>query len=1174
MAEFDGEIGLRRKPRTRESPWNPPSQPEGGMLRMATFVRDATGRMVPASTHSIPTPLPPGRMPASSRAGVAGTDAPNLQPPALQWREPSDGGAPPAWWTHPRPPAREPPPPRPEPDPSPPASPPPRPPLAPVAPLTLPPSARAQTAAEDVEQLGGRGANDQIQLGPKATALPAEIVEAAALAAASMPYGYYLTGAARARLEIFQRRGKLTKELTAIGMPPVFEPVKGVFVGHQVATEPEGPAGAKAQPAWRQLRQRANNPAGNPVMARNIRVKAQLAQAAARSAAAAAGNANPSGRELRHAAAMDQASRTIAKLRVVTGHEERRMASAPMSKPYYPHRRTGDPPFNEAEGGDTFPGKLTRLVAQQVADDEAAAAARAARARQVPLAELERRERIQALADVIVAAPQLGIRTLGVYTPDEISRRTAALIAAAEEAHRGSGSGSASQAGAPSPELAAALLELEAAAAAGRAVVAEADSDYGGLVGDRRYRGGGDEDGGGDGGSSYGSGGHYLEEEGMADEALYGEPSFAAPPGSHSARGSRQSGSGGDGASSGGPGAGASHGYPDHVVVEANPRAGLQAVRYPVGSAARRKHAEGRSPDRGVQAARAKAEQVRADFAAAGMPYDLGAMRRHDAVLANEVVGGRRRHAPPPPLTAGAAAGGPPSPAPDGEEGASAASPVQIPAPSLPYSATSAAMVRLPNEVRHTGAVRRAEQLPGAGMDTSGRWAQGKGGRPRTAGAGGSARGSRASGGGVPPWQRMSHAEVLEAALAAAEEAEAAARQAEEEEEEEAWEEEGSGEGERQGPGVEHSTPVREVEGRSSQDPPDESLPSLHGALSADHTSPTAAPGLTPPAPAPVASRPPSPGAPTTPTDSWGPNATSPSPSAASPGAPTAEDDVHSLGRVAMLSDDEEGGGGGRGPRKHWNDSSSSLSEDPWGREDVDELGYPIAFAEQLAAASQPEPEPAPQPESDDGTSSDGSWGVDYKSLGPKPQAASRAPLTIDALRQLAAAASAPGTAAAPGPGAAAAPGPGSGGDGSDLLRMFGLARERVVDPADIPALDFAPPPAWLVGPVEGYREEEAPRVQGSQGGSSWSESAASGPAGGAAEEAGAQPGPQRERRPQGRVAAALSRAKKQPAERTVQHDDRTFFFSPPPPGTAVSNKPGQSAALPPRAPKPRGHQR
>lgn len=122
-----------------------------------------------------------------------------------------------------------------------------------------PPSASLIAGSAAVEQVGGRRAPldllqeqylHQLQLqqqrqhaaagrggggGGAATAAasgyhvlqpdPAEVTEAAV---ADLHGGsYYNSGAARARLEVFQRQGRLTAELTALGLPPVYEHRKG-----------------------------------------------------------------------------------------------------------------------------------------------------------------------------------------------------------------------------------------------------------------------------------------------------------------------------------------------------------------------------------------------------------------------------------------------------------------------------------------------------------------------------------------------------------------------------------------------------------------------------------------------------------------------------------------------------------------------------------------------------------------------------------------------------------------------------------------------------------------------------------------------------------------------------------------------------------------------------------
>ncbi|GIL74950.1 hypothetical protein Vretifemale_4801 [Volvox reticuliferus] len=207
------------------------------------------------------------------------------------------------------------------------------------------------------------------------------VTEAQHLAALSLPHMYYQSGVARARHEEFVRRGRLTRELTALGLPPAYKHSTGVLVGQQVSTQietttaaadaaagrrPSNKVAARQRqqqdeatvPAWRRLRSQALNPAHNPFMARNIRIKTQLAAAAARSAAANK-QQQPSGRLIRHMSALDEASRTIAKLQVVVGGAEpRRMSSAPLSKPYYPRRQRGGVPANETQGGDMWPGRL------------------------------------------------------------------------------------------------------------------------------------------------------------------------------------------------------------------------------------------------------------------------------------------------------------------------------------------------------------------------------------------------------------------------------------------------------------------------------------------------------------------------------------------------------------------------------------------------------------------------------------------------------------------------------------------------------------------------------------------------------------------------------------------------------------------------------------------------
>ncbi|GIL47995.1 hypothetical protein Vafri_4715 [Volvox africanus] len=417
--------------------------------------------------------------------------------------------------------------------------------------------------------------------------------EAQQLAAISLPSKHYQSGAARARHEEFVRRGRLTRELTALGLPPVYEHLTGVLVGQQVSTRTGTPAAAAVadataggtsdkaaarqrhqengapMAAWRRLRSQALNPAHNPVMARNIRLKAQLAAAAARSAAATK-RQQPSWRLLRHRSALDEASRTIAKLQVVVGGAEpRRMSSAPVSKPYYPRRQRGGVPANETQGGDMWPGRLARRAAEQAAAEEEKEQQKqqqqvmgAAARRGQSAGERSRQVQIEELADVIVAAPKLGIHELGAYLPRELvvgaELRMAAASTALTESSGGPprpgyrqqrpGPDSAQPHGGgrtmpmevvvPAAELTDALHQLELCAAAGRAAVAAAEDDYGShyvVRGSPRPNGRAPVTGAGPRAiaipvlspvatscGSYGSGGHYLHEEGMAEDDVEG----------------------------------------------------------------------------------------------------------------------------------------------------------------------------------------------------------------------------------------------------------------------------------------------------------------------------------------------------------------------------------------------------------------------------------------------------------------------------------------------------------------------------------------------------------------------------------------------------------------------------------------------------------------------------
>eukprot|EP00198_Chlamydomonas_reinhardtii_P003873 XP_001693209.1 predicted protein [Chlamydomonas reinhardtii] len=389
--------------------------------------------------------------------------------------------------------------------------------------------------------------------------------------------------------QVFQRQGRLTAELTALGLPPVYEHRKGVLVGKQVSTEPLTAAEARAvagaaeadvlglegpqrvaqqpqlppEPAWKRVRQRALNPAHNPVMARNIRVKAQLAQQAARVAAKKAATTNTSYRMLRYTAALDEASRTIAKLRVVSGAEELRMGSAPISKPYHPRRRRDGVPANETEGGDLLPGKMSK---------------------------------------------KLGITELGVYLPREVAAKAQA---AANKA---------------------AALACARAGGAKRGTAAGASVPGGGATDGWEGAGAGAEDG--------------AEE---ADDALQAairdlNRVMAKARAVVAATGKAVKWSM----------------WLVPVVLQEDAKEGLVVVRYPAGTAVQRRRATERSPDRGMQAARDKAEKVRAARAASAYAgiADVEALRRPGTNLQNETTGGRKHghqafsQAPPAPPAA------------------------------------------------------------------------------------------------------------------------------------------------------------------------------------------------------------------------------------------------------------------------------------------------------------------------------------------------------------------------------------------------------------------------------------------------------------------------------------------------------------------------------------------
>ncbi|GFR40648.1 hypothetical protein Agub_g1233 [Astrephomene gubernaculifera] len=958
------------------------------------------------------------------------------------------------------------------------------PPLPPPSPLQLPAGVSAHDAAVGAAELvGGRPVRD---VGPARPGISGTRVQSVALPA---QHGNPKSGTARARQEIFHRRGRLTRELTELGLPPVYMHHTNLLVGKQVLTgakdasaaSTKQPQDQQQQPAWRKLRQQALDPAHNPVMARNVRLKAQLAQHAARGAAAVAaaaaaaagagaGKARHSSRALRHASAVDEASRTISKLQVVDGTGERRMGSAPVSKPYYPRRRRGGVPANETEGGDMMPGRLARLVAQQVAEEQAlrehAIAASTGQPRKVPTKERRRQAQIQALADAIVAAPQLGIRELGVYLPHELTL-PAPSCTATTAAHDVAEDASST----PLAALEEALRLLERSAAAARATVAAAEDDYGSFY----PRGSGaadvtaDEDANpSPAASSYGSGGHYLYEEGLAEDEDSGEDGST---GNSSCWEGDRDGSEGGGvkarAQGSPPGGNADDVspkrgslYPDAVALEANPGAGVTVVRYPASDVRRRQWAQMRSPDRGVQAARSRMEQVHSAQAAAVMPFDLTALRRADARLANEVTGGRMRKRP------GSAV----------EDSTSGAAPA---ASSPPAPLASPQLVTPAEDAAGTG-------TPGASAGTP---VPSRLGPPGTEG-------------GVPS------------------------------------RDDGSGEG------------------------LDERRP--FGSKTLDHASADAAAA----AAQEVLS----------------------DERKATPGLQGSRDWGPSLERFGMTSDDmdafdedqDDEDEGRRGQARHegrqsmaradaGGGSGSDDGDSRWGVEDADELGYPLAFGcgpPKIATPSQP-----PSGDSgmggntarlaamtgatatrcdddgaghmdDDGAGSTGSWGIQQ---GPIAVAvASKIPPRYHAAptppgAQGHAVTSTPPVHPETAGGAAARGG---------LLAELGLVSEApVVDPHDIPPLQFTPPPAWMLGPREEAGEADR------QAASDWKGNKAiaqdllprsphedNGQAHAVQEEhvSGAQ-------RPVGRVEAALAQAKERMSFGPVRYDDMTFHFTDPP---------------------------
>ncbi|KXZ43978.1 hypothetical protein GPECTOR_76g800 [Gonium pectorale] len=423
------------------------------------------------------------------------------------------------------------------------------------------PSPAAIAAAAAAEELGGRGA----LLARPAAADNAEVEE---LAARAVPRSYFQSGAARARLEVFKRRGRLARELTALGLPPVYEHKTGAA----------GQGGQDSRP-WRRLRDRALNPAHNPVMARNIRQKAQLA-----GRAATAAPPGTSARALRYEAAMSEAERTISKLLVVGGAEERRMCSAPVSKPYYPHRRAGGLPSNETEGGDLMPGKLAKLVTQQKAEEQLRLSAEKAAPRPLSEAERRRQEQIQKIAQAIVDAPQMGIRELRALLPHEQDQGLPTDSGAATPSSAPSSASALDPASSYTAELADALRQLDLISASARATVGAAEDDYGQRTLTLGRAPAADGRGAvtlsrAPSSDSLGSGGHYLDEEGMAEDDAVVEAAEAAAMTAIAARE-------GAGASAGVAEHSGGSRYPSQVVVDV--AAGLVVTRYPVAGASRR----------------------------------------------------------------------------------------------------------------------------------------------------------------------------------------------------------------------------------------------------------------------------------------------------------------------------------------------------------------------------------------------------------------------------------------------------------------------------------------------------------------------------------------------------------------------------------------------------------
>ncbi|MEW5301741.1 MAG: hypothetical protein WDW36_004579 [Sanguina aurantia] len=213
---------------------------------------------------------------------------------------------------------------------------------------------------------------------------------------------YYVTGVAKARLEIFHRQASLARQLQQMGLPTLKEDAPAE------STPAPAPLSHQQQPAARAWREELNGGGlGNLLQQRDRKAKAK--------AAGRASSIPPSSARLqrRDDLADGPARSAASKLHLLSASAHDPgviLRSRPVSKPTHPARQLGAAPSNEALQGDMMGVR----VRKQLAIDSQRRDFVSQRHAEVAREAADRQKQLRDLAAVIIAAHEQGVTLLGV----------------------------------------------------------------------------------------------------------------------------------------------------------------------------------------------------------------------------------------------------------------------------------------------------------------------------------------------------------------------------------------------------------------------------------------------------------------------------------------------------------------------------------------------------------------------------------------------------------------------------------------------------------------------------------------------------------------------------------------------------------------------------------------